>query len=86
MEALISLSQLYPPFFYGLVFLVSLMVGSFLNVVIHRLPIMMENSWKQEYSAYFTNKNTPQNDDSTTPATNEYAPKNFVKTESTSTS
>ena len=51
MEALISLSQLYPPFFYGLVFLVSLMVGSFLNVVIHRLPIMMENSWKQEYSA-----------------------------------
>ena len=75
MEALISLSQLYPPFFYGLVFLVSLMVGSFLNVVIHRLPIMMENSWKQEYSAYFTNENIPQNDAS--------GPFNLVKPDST---
>ncbi len=28
--------------------LVSLMVGSFLNVVINRLPVMMEREWKQE--------------------------------------
>lgn len=28
--------------------LIGLMVGSFLNVVIHRLPIMMERSWREE--------------------------------------
>lgn len=28
--------------------LVSLMIGSFLNVVINRLPVMMEREWKQE--------------------------------------
>ena len=32
--------------FYGVVAFVSLMVGSFLNVVIHRLPIMMERAWR----------------------------------------
>lgn len=53
MEAVISVSQLYPSFFYCLVFIISLMIGSFLNVVIHRLPIMMENSWKEEYASYF---------------------------------
>ena len=49
MDAIITLSQLYPAVFYSLVFFVSLMVGSFLNVVIYRLPIMMERSWQQEY-------------------------------------
>ena len=34
-------------FFYSLVAIVSLLVGSFLNVVIHRLPIMMERSWRE---------------------------------------
>lgn len=33
--------------FYGLVAFLSLMVGSFLNVVIHRLPIMMERAWRE---------------------------------------
>lgn len=41
------------PFFLSFVFVVSLMVGSFLNVVIYRLPIMMERGWKQEYHSYF---------------------------------
>jgi leader peptidase (prepilin peptidase)/N-methyltransferase len=30
------------------VFLISLMVGSFLNVVIYRLPIMLERDWKSQ--------------------------------------
>ena len=30
------------------VFLVSLLVGSFLNVVIHRVPIMLEREWKAQ--------------------------------------
>jgi len=34
-----------PALFTGLVFLFSLLVGSFLNVVIHRLPKMMESEW-----------------------------------------
>ena len=33
--------------FYGLVAFLGLMVGSFLNVVIHRLPIMMERAWRE---------------------------------------
>lgn len=42
-----------PAVFLAMVFMVSLMVGSFLNVVIYRLPIMMERSWKNEYQSYF---------------------------------
>ena len=34
-----------PALFTGLVFLFSLLIGSFLNVVIHRLPKMMEADW-----------------------------------------
>ena len=33
--------------FYGVVAFMSLMVGSFLNVVIYRLPVMMENEWRR---------------------------------------
>jgi leader peptidase (prepilin peptidase)/N-methyltransferase len=35
-------------FFIGAAALVGLVVGSFLNVVIHRLPKMMENEWRQQ--------------------------------------
>ena len=35
-----------PALFTGLVFLLGLLVGSFLNVVIHRLPKMMETEWQ----------------------------------------
>jgi len=36
------------PVFIGVVFVLGLLVGSFLNVVIHRVPIMLERSWRQE--------------------------------------
>ncbi|MCA1799669.1 MAG: A24 family peptidase [Xanthomonadaceae bacterium] len=36
--------------FTGFVFAVGLIVGSFLNVVIHRLPKMLERSWRRECS------------------------------------
>ena len=84
MDAIITLSQLYPAIFYCLVFFVSLMVGSFLNVVIYRLPIMMERSWQQEYESYFSDSandsiSTSANDKSTTPD----EPFNLVKPDST---
>ena len=37
-----------PALFSGLVFLFGLLVGSFLNVVIHRLPKMMEAEWRAQ--------------------------------------
>ncbi len=38
--------------YYGVVAFLGLMVGSFLNVVIHRLPIMMENDWREGCLAF----------------------------------
>ena len=37
-----------PPLFAGSVFLLGLIVGSFLNVVIYRLPMMMEREWREQ--------------------------------------
>ncbi len=37
-----------PAFFVGVVFAFALIVGSFLNVVIYRLPIMMEREWREQ--------------------------------------
>ena len=37
-----------PPLFYLLAFFLALLVGSFLNVVIYRLPIMMERDWRTQ--------------------------------------
>lgn len=53
MNALLEAFSLYPWLFTLAVFVVSLMVGSFLNVVIYRLPVMMEREWKAEFQAYF---------------------------------
>jgi leader peptidase (prepilin peptidase) / N-methyltransferase len=36
------------PLFTGSVFMLSLVVGSFLNVVIYRLPIMLERDWRAQ--------------------------------------
>src|SRR3979490_1600443 len=35
-------------FFAGSVFLLGLVIGSFLNVVIYRLPIMLERDWRAQ--------------------------------------
>ncbi|MQY50657.1 prepilin peptidase [Rhodocyclus gracilis] len=37
-----------PTLFAAACALLGLLVGSFLNVVIHRLPLMMENEWRQQ--------------------------------------
>ncbi|WP_086743177.1 prepilin peptidase [Pseudoalteromonas ulvae] len=48
MTELIDLYQQQQWFFYLTVSLVSLAIGSFLNVVIYRLPVMMQNEWQSE--------------------------------------
>lgn len=47
----IALLEHNPNFLYGIVALFSLAVGSFLNVIIHRLPEMLDYDWHQEYAA-----------------------------------
>ena len=37
-----------PPFFIASCLVLGLIVGSFLNVVIHRLPIMLEREWREQ--------------------------------------
>ena len=51
MELFYQLEQ-NPAFFIGAVFVLGLMVGSFLNVVIYRLPLMMERDWQAQYQEY----------------------------------
>lgn len=58
MTDFIAVLQQAPWFFYSLVLVLALLVGSFLNVVIHRLPKMMELSWQQDYQAYFQAEST----------------------------
>lgn len=44
----LALIEQHPLLLYGITGLFALMIGSFLNVVIHRLPKMMERDWRQE--------------------------------------
>ncbi|MDO2948252.1 prepilin peptidase [Aeromonas simiae] len=53
MSTLLLLSQELPWLYFILIALFSLLIGSFLNVVIYRLPIMMERQWQSEYQDYF---------------------------------
>ncbi len=48
-----ELYQQLPILYYIYIFLIGLMVGSFLNVVIYRLPVMMERAFKRDYLEYF---------------------------------
>ena len=41
-----------PEVFLAVIAVFSLFIGSFLNVVIYRLPIMMERSWSEECRIY----------------------------------
>lgn len=43
---MIEFPQFEPVVFTGLIFVLGLLVGSFLNVVIHRLPKMLESDWQ----------------------------------------
>ena len=53
MQDIFSYFQHYPVAWVIFVALFSLLVGSFLNVVIYRLPIMLERDWKRECQLLF---------------------------------
>jgi leader peptidase (prepilin peptidase)/N-methyltransferase len=56
----------------ALIFVLGLIVGSFLNVVIHRLPIMLEREWKAEAQSILSGEA------SAAPAKSDAAPYNLV--------
>jgi leader peptidase (prepilin peptidase) / N-methyltransferase len=47
-HAVLALFAAHTALYCGLVFALGLIIGSFLNVVIHRLPIIMEREWKAQ--------------------------------------
>ena len=53
---LIDTFRAVPWFYLGTAIVLGLMVGSFLNVVIHRLPIMLERDWKAQCLDYLGDK------------------------------
>ncbi|MDB1123030.1 prepilin peptidase [Vibrio algarum] len=58
-----ELFEYYPWLYPFLAGIFGLIVGSFLNVVIYRLPIMMEREWKQDCAETFPELNIPLNND-----------------------
>lgn len=83
MQATFQLMADSPAFFMGFVFIVSLMVGSFLNVVIYRLPVMMERSWKAEIAEYTASQEAAKSNASQPSAPPFTPPFNLVKPDST---
>ncbi|PIU17207.1 MAG: prepilin peptidase, partial [Gallionellales bacterium CG08_land_8_20_14_0_20_59_87] len=47
-DLMLTLLQYSPAFFISLAGILGLLVGSFLNVVIYRLPKMMEREWQAQ--------------------------------------
>src|SRR5271170_7693864 len=54
-----ALYQADPALFAGSVFLLGLIVGSFLNFVIYRLPIMLEREWRSQAADGLATTATP---------------------------
>ncbi|GGA96664.1 prepilin peptidase [Agarivorans gilvus] len=51
-----SFIELYPATALGFCLLVALCIGSFLNVVIHRLPIMLQRQWRDECRVFLADE------------------------------
>ena len=45
-ENTIAAFQAYPLLFYVVIAFIGMSTGSFLNVVVYRLPLIMEQNWK----------------------------------------
>lgn len=60
LDQVITTFEQVPVFYLATVTIFSLMVGSFLNVVIYRLPKMMEYTWYQECREYLSDEVPPK--------------------------
>ena len=58
--SLIELLQSNPTLLYIATILLGLSVGSFLNVVIYRLPVMLEREWKSQCEELLNDKEPPE--------------------------
>lgn len=52
--------QTNPWFFYAIITFIGLSVGSFLNVVIYRLPVILENEWRHQCQEFLELEVTEQ--------------------------
>ncbi|QSX34007.1 prepilin peptidase [Shewanella avicenniae] len=52
MQQFCSLMEQYPSIFVALSFVFAAVIGSFINVVIFRLPVMMKREWQQECNQF----------------------------------
>jgi len=62
MNDVIILMEQIPAFYFGFVLILGCLVGSFLNVVIYRLPVMMQRSWEADCAESFPNANIEVDD------------------------
>lgn len=46
--SLVDAFSAFPPLFIASCLILGLIIGSFLNVVVHRLPIMLEREWREQ--------------------------------------
>ncbi len=60
--SLFQLLQSNPSFLYFATILLGLAVGSFLNVVIYRLPVMLEREWKAQCEELLNDKEAPDDE------------------------
>ena len=60
---LVEILQSNPPFLYFATILLGLAVGSFLNVVIYRLPVMLEREWKAQCEELLNDKEAPDDEE-----------------------
>src|SRR5215468_55413 len=49
-----------PSAFIGVCLVLGLIVGSFLNVVIYRLPLMLERQWREQFAEDAPSADAPQ--------------------------
>ena len=59
MAPILELLAAQPALFVGVVVTFTLLIGSFLNVVIHRLPLMMHREWAEQCAELGTDEDGP---------------------------
>jgi leader peptidase (prepilin peptidase)/N-methyltransferase len=52
----------FPAFYFASVFILGLCVGSFLNVVVYRMPVMMQTEWRRDCLAFLEQPAEPEQD------------------------